>query len=283
VLNAIASAARRSTVPVMVGVVKALALHTSWLVFPKEGYMSIRYAYSLIGALSVATLVSNADVAFADRHKGTPATLVGCIMKESDYRELQGPGRGGWLNTGAGVGNEYILVNAVPGPINEQTAAEANCENMSGGRAYELKGPAERKRNLEAFVGHRIEVSGRIENAKTDLAVGTSGELVAGEPTGGPVNPRRRDLRLFEMRMDSFREIPIAQPVALFVEPEAAPVAPEPAPPAPAPEPQYQAPPAPYVAPPVVLPKTASPMELMGLLGLLSMGGAFGLRTWRLR
>jgi hypothetical protein len=254
----------------------------SWLVFPKEGYMSIRHAYSLIGALSVATLLSNADVAFADRHKGTPATLVGCIMKESDYREQQTGHNGGWLNTGAGVGNEYILVNAVPGPINEQTAAEANCENISGGRTYELKGPAERKRNLEAFVGHRIEVSGRIENAKTDVTVGTTGELVAGEPTGGPVNPRRRDLRLFEMRMDSFREIPIVQETVLFVEPEAAPVAPPP--PAPAPEPpvQYSAPPAPHPAP-VVLPKTASPMALMGLLGLLSMGGAFGLRTWRQR
>src|SRR5262245_8280944 len=267
----------------MVGVIQALALHMSWLVFPKEGYMSIRHAYSLIAALSVATLLSNADVAFAEKHKGTPATLVGCIMKESDYRAQYGPGRGGWLNTRAGVGNEYIIVNAVPGPVNEQTAAEANCENLSGGRTYELKGPAERKRNLEPFVGHRIEVSGRIENAKTDIAVGTTGELVAGEPTGGPINPRRRDLRLFEMRMDSFREIPIAQPVVLFVEPEAAPApAPEPAP-APAPEPQVQQP-APAPAPaPTVLPKTASPMELMGLLGLLSMGGAFGLRTWRLR
>jgi hypothetical protein len=244
--------------------------------------MSTRHAYSLIGALFVATLLSNADLAFADRHKGTPATLVGCIMKERDYRQQATGHNGGWLNTGAGVGNEYILLNAVPGPINEQTAAEANCENLSGGRTYELKGPAERKRNLEAFVGHRIEVSGLIESAKTDLTVGTSGEVIAGEPTGGPVNPRRRDLRLFEMRMDSFREIPIAQPVTLYVEPEAAP-APEPAP-APAPEPQvqYPAPAAPYT-PPVALPKTASPMELMGLLGLLSMGGAFGLRTWRQR
>jgi hypothetical protein len=267
----------------MVGVTKALALHMSWLVFPKEGYMSIRHAYSLTAALVVATLLSHDGVAFADRHKGTPATLVGCIMKESDYRQQATGHNGGWLNTGAGVGNEYILLNAVPGPINEQTAAEANCENLSGGRTYELKGPAERKRNLEPFVGHRIEVSGRIENAKTDVAVGTSGELVAGEPTGGPVNPRRRDLRLFEMRMDSFREIPIAQPVTLFVEPEAAPAAPPP-PPAYAPEPQVQqpAPAAPYT-PPVALPKTASPMALLGLFGLLSMGGAFGLRTWRQR
>jgi hypothetical protein len=251
--------------------------------------MSIRHAYSLIGALVAATLLlSDVDVAFADRHKGTPLTLVGCIMKERDWRALNGPGTGGWLNTGAGVGNEYILVNAIPGPIDSQTEAEATCSNVSGGRAYELKGPAERKRNLEAFVGRRIEVSGRLEDAKVDLTVGTSGEIVAGQPTGGPVNPRRRDLRLFEMRMDSFREIPIAQPVAAY--PEPAPVAPAPEPaPAPAPpaysEPAPAAPQAPAPAPVVreQLPKTASPMALLGLFGLLSMGGAFGLRTWRQR
>jgi hypothetical protein len=268
----------------MVGVIQALALHMSWLVFPKEGYMSIRHAYSLTAALVVATLLSHDGVAFADRHKGTPTTLVGCIMKERDWRAANGPGTGGWLNTGAGVGNEYILVNAIPGPVDQQTEAEAACSNVSGGRTYELKGPAERKRNLEPFVGRRIEVSGILEDAKVDLAVGTSGDIVAGEPTGGPVNPRRRDLRLFEMRMDSFREIPVIQEtVTLYVEPEAAPAAPPAPAPAPA-EPQVQqpAPAVPYT-PPVALPKTASPMELMGLLGLLSMGGAFGLRTWRLR
>jgi hypothetical protein len=246
--------------------------------------MSIRHSYSLFGVLVGAGLLSYAAVAFADKND-TPVTLVGCIMRESDYRELNGIHKGGWLNTGAGENNEYMLVNAIPGPVNEQTAAQASCSNLSGGQTFELKGSAERKRNLEPFVGQRIEVSGRMKHITTEVAVGTSGEVIATRPTGGPVNPRNRDLRLFEVKMDSFREIPIVQEAVLFVEPEAAPVAPEPAPPAPAPEPQVQqpAPAAPYTAPPVALPKTASPMELMGLLGLLSMGGAFGLRTWRQR
>jgi hypothetical protein len=258
----------------------------SWLVFPKEGYMSIRHSYSLFGVLVGAGLLSYAAVAFADKN-ATPVTLVGCIMRESDWRELNGHGSGGFLNTGAGENNEYILVNAIPGPVNEQTAAQASCSNVSGGQTFELKGGAERKRNLEPFVGQRIEISGRMKHIDTNVAVGTSGEVLATTPTGGRVNPRNRDLRLFEVKMDSFREIPIVQETVLFVEPEAAPAAPpapEPAP-APAPEPQVQqpAPAAPYAAPPVALPKTASPMELMGLLGLLSMGGAFGLRTWRQR
>jgi hypothetical protein len=256
----------------------------SWLVFPKEGYMSIRHSYSLFGALVGAGLLSYAAVAFADKND-TPVTLVGCIMRESEWRELNDRSSGGWLNTGAGTSNEYMLVNAIPGPVNEQTQAQANCSNVSGGQTFELKGSAERKRNLEPFVGQRIEISGRLKHITTEVAVGTSGEIVATEPTGGPVNPMNKDLRLFEVKMDSFREIPIVQEAVLFVEPEAAPVAPPPPPPAPAPEPQVQqpAPAAPYTPPPVALPKTASPMELMGLLGLLSMSGAFGLRTWRQR
>jgi hypothetical protein len=259
----------------------------SWLVFPKEGYMSIRHPYTLFGALVGAALLSYAAVAYADKD-ATPVTLVGCIMKESDWRELNDRSSGGFLNTGAGTSNEYMLVNAVPGPVNEQTEAQANCSNVSGGQTFELKGKAERKRNLEPFVGRRIEITGHMKHIDTHVAVGTSGEILATTPTGGRVNPMNRDLRLFEVKVDSFREIPIAQPVALLIEPEAAPApapAPEPAP-APAPEPQVQQPaqapqPAPAVREP--LPKTASPMALMGLLGLLSMGGAFGLRTWRQR
>ena len=276
---------------VTVGVTQAVALHMSWLVYPKEGYMSIRHAFSLIGALIGATLLSFAAVAFADDNDtDSPVTLVGCIMRESDWRAANDLTRGGWLNTSAGVGNEYMLLNAVPGPVDHQTAAQANCENMSGGQTIELKGKGERRRNFESFVGQRIEVSGSFAHSHTAIVDGQIVQFrrgaVAATDRGGPVNPRKRDLRLNELKVDSFREIPIVQETVgiLEVEPEAAPApAPEPAP-APAPEPQVQqpAPAAPYT-PPVALPKTASPMELMGLLGLLSMGGAFGLRTWRLR
>ena len=248
--------------------------------------MSIRHAFSLIGALIGATLLSFAAVAFADDND-SPVTLVGCIMRESDWREANGLGKGGWLNTGAGVGNEYMLLNAVPGPVDHQTEAQANCSNMSGGQTIELKGKGERKRNFESFVGRRIEVSGSFAHSHTAIVDGQIVQFRRGAITerdrGGPVNPRQRDLRLNEFKVDSFRDIPIVQETVGYVEiaPEAAPPAPEPAPaPAPA-EPQvYQ--PAPQPAP-ATLPKTASPMELMGLLGLLSMGGAFGLRTWRLQ
>jgi hypothetical protein len=267
-----------------------------WLVFPKEGYMSIRHAFSLIGA----ALVSYAAVAFTNTHdltaatrldEDTPVTLVGCVMKEKDYRKQHDLHKGGWLNSGAGTSNEYVLIDAVPGPVNTLTPAEADCSTRVGGRDYELKGGAERKRNLEAFIGRRIEISGVLDHADTEVTVGTSGDVVATRPTGGHISqPRALDLKLFEVKMDSFREIPIAQPVAVAIEegviaPAPAP-APEPPPAAAAPEPAPvpQAPaPAPAPAVREQLPRTASPMALAGLLGLLSMGGAFGLRTWRLR
>ena len=274
-------------------VMEALALHMSWLVFPKEGYMSIRPPYTLFGALVGAALLSYVAVAFADDNdKDAPVTFVGCIMRESDWREANGLSSGGWLNTGAGVGNEYMLLNAIPGSVDQQTQAQANCSNLSGGQTIELKGSGERRRNFEPFVGQRIEVSGHFAHHHTAIVDGQAvqirrGELTAGENErlfAGPVNPMKKDLRLIEVKVESFREIPIVQETVgiVEVEPEAA-APPEPAP-APAPEPQVQqpAPAAPYT-PPVALPKTASPMELMGLLGLLSMGGAFGLRTWRQR
>ena len=68
VLNAIASAARRQLFSLW-SAWKALALHMSWLVFPKEGYMSIRHSYSLFGALVGAGLLSYAAVAFADTER----------------------------------------------------------------------------------------------------------------------------------------------------------------------------------------------------------------------
>jgi len=87
------------------------------------------------------------------------------------------------------------------------------------------------------------------------------------------------DLELFEVNVESFRELPIAaepQPVAAL--PPGQPVTEAPA------EPPAAAPEAPQEPAPVVreqLPRTASPIALAGLLGLLSLGGAFGLRTWR--
>src|SRR5688572_7669365 len=49
----------------------------------------------------------------ASRQPETPVTLVGCVMREPDYRKSTDSGRGGPLATGLGSGNEFVLVNAM--------------------------------------------------------------------------------------------------------------------------------------------------------------------------
>jgi hypothetical protein len=174
-----------------------------------------------------------------------------------------------------------VLIDSRPGPVREITQAEANCANVGTGRAYELTGDAED--DLEAFIGRRIEISGMLKDAKTELEVDATGAVVATRPTGG-VDPRNRDLRLFEVNVEAFREIPIARPRQAYVEP----VTEAPAPPVevatagemtqapPQPAPMVEAP-----APREHLPRTASPLPLVGLIGLLSLAGAIGAHTLR--
>jgi hypothetical protein len=214
--------------------------------------------------------------------KDTPVTLVGCIQRESEYRRANGIGSGNF-----GMGDEYVLIDSSPGPVREITQAEANCANAGTGRAYELTGDAED--DLEAFIGHRIEISGMLKDAKTELEVDATGAVIATRPTGG-VDPRNRDLRLFEVNVEAFREIPIARPRQAYVEPVAEAPAHAPEPPAevatagemtqaqPQPAPMVQA-----QAPREHLPRTGSPLPLVGLIGLLSLAGALGAHTLQRR
>src|SRR5687768_16188844 len=118
----------------------------------------------------------------------TPIYLVGCIQKESDYRQQHGIGKGGFLGTGGGSGDEYVLVNASRGT----DGTTGDCAAAAGGDAYELTGSGES--DLKQFVGQRVAISGMLKEADIDPATG--------RPTGGN-DPAGRDLRLFEVEMKS--------------------------------------------------------------------------------
>ena len=207
-----------------------------------------------------------------DSQSGTPITLVGCIQREADYRRATDSGRGGVAATGVGLGNEYVLVNASSAGTGSTAGASADCSAATGGEAYELTGRGER--DLERYVGQRVELVGMLKRAGTNAPVGTSG--TATQPSGG-FDPLRQDLRLNEVEVTSvrgFAAAPASAPAA---------VAPEPAPQAdtPAPRPTERA--DPVVTPQIELPGTASPIPLAGLAGLLSLCGAAGLRAYRRR
>ena len=216
-----------------------------------------------------------------DHHK-LPVTAVGCLQREKDYRHQHDSGRGGFLRTGAGDGDEYILVNATVGVasmhVEPATEAEsANClASPDNGQAIELTGHGEK--DLDPLVGRRVVISGMLKNAKHDPeAVGTSGAFTP-VPRSGGVDILGSELELREINVDSFALAPV-----LIPRKEAAIAPAEPAPIAAAPEPAPQ--PAPATEEAVIiaeeLPKTASPLPTLGLIGLLSLAGAFGLRLFR--
>ena len=217
-----------------------------------------------------------------DHHK-LPVTAVGCLEREKDYRKQHSEGRGGFLRTGNGASNEYILVNAMIGvsSMHVEPVTEAESVNCLGspdnGQAFELTGHNEK--NLYPLVGRRVVINGMLKHAKHDpQAVGTSGTFTP-VPTNGGIDITGGELALREINVEAFALAPVAAPVRE----EAAIVAPEPAPepaPQPAPEPQAapEPAPAPAPAPEPELPKTASPLPAIGLIGLIALAGAFGFR-----
>ena len=205
---------------------------------------------------------------------GTPITLVGCVQRETDYRRATDAGRGGVAATGVGLGNEYVLVNASRAGTASTSGNSADCSSATGGDAYELTGKGEV--DLERYVGQRVELVGMLKRTGTNAPVGTSGTATAERPSGG-FDPLGQDLRLQEVELTSVRQFAAAPP------PAPAAVAPEPAPQAETPAPRPTERPDTAVSPQIELPRTASPIALAGLAGLLSLCGAAGLRAYRRR
>jgi len=220
---------------------------------------------------AVLTLVTPGNAQYEAPER--PITLVGCVQQESEYRRHHARGPGGPLQSGLGRGNDYVLVDAIeiqPGQA-LPAGTDLSCTASLGGRAYEMKGSNES--SLRAFVGRRIEVTGIRQKAEV--------RTPEGQPTGGITGgPQNFDLEVFEVSVASFREPTVAEApraaIATVREMEVPPqVTPTPAPAEP--EPVATA----GVQARAALPKTATPLPFTGLLGLLSVAAALGLRLAR--
>jgi hypothetical protein len=157
-----------------------------------------------------------------------------------------------------GEKERYVLALPRRGPVD--SVPDGTCTAANGAAALDIdneeKGPI-----TDAALGHWVEIRGRLER----------------ETDQNPDNLRELDVL-------AFRLIPVVAPRAAAPAPAPAP-APAAAPaPAPAPAPVAAAPaPAPAPEPPRALPRTASPLPLVGLAGMLLLAGGLALRSFRFR
>ena len=241
--------------------------------------MSTRFTRSVLTAAVLACAFAGWDSRPALAQHRMAVTAVGCLQGEREYRRDHESSK--FAGTGVGLNDEYVLVDAVIGgpsmniaPISEQESANCGAARANG-QAFELKGKAES--GLSSYLGRRVVIRGMLLHAKHD-SVGTDGTFTP-NPTDGGYDILNHDLAIREINVETVSLVPVAvaaknEPTIIGApepQPEPAP-APEAAAPAPEPAPQAPAPAAP------TLPKTASPLPMIGLLGLLSMMGAFGLR-----
>ena len=248
--------------------------------------MKTRYTYAVIGAAVLLSAMPASSAAQTTAQTTTPSTitLVGCLQTEGDYRRAQDAGKGGVLSTGAGLGNEYVLIQTegAGGPGGYAANANVDCKSSTAfaGTSYEMTGT--RERELKQFVGRRVEITGELKNADA-----------SGRPGGFDPAFISQDLRLNEINVASFREAPMAAqasaaPAVAETQPTQAAQtqAVQPQSPEPAPRETYgttgQTEQTGTVASAQTeLPRTASPLALYGLLGLFSLGGAVALRRVR--
>ena len=179
--------------------------------------------------------------------KDTSATVVGCLMKETDYRKAHGLGKGAL--GGTGLGDEYVLVDAsVVSPGASENGSGACSENAAG-MAYRTTGHLEK--DLKPFLGQRVEVTGHFQHAK-------DATMTSVDP--GKLPP--------EIVVRSYHAPSAAAASNQVAEHSATP---------PAPAAETTRP----TGTSGKLPKTAGEEPLIGLLGLLALGSGFSLRIRR--
>ena len=153
--------------------------------------------------------------------------------------------------------DQYILANPVPGPVD--SVPDGRCSATIDERAFDLD-KTHRSGMNESLLGHWVEINGRLEKETHD---------------------RLDNLR--ELSALSFRVVPVVPPpVEVAVVERIAP-------------PEIQQTPTPRVETrqeetpvattgtlPETLPKTASPLQGIGLLGLFGLAGGLALRVNRL-
>lgn len=121
-----------------------------------------------------------------DKDKAALQTFTGCLMTEPDYRRAHNLGKGAL--GGAGLGDEYVLVDVTVSPASPDTPSSSQKSSSSTrnpsrtagvagscsdqGTAYRLTGSQEKQ--LKGMVGSEVTVEGRFKHADDVAEAGTS-------------------------------------------------------------------------------------------------------------
>ena len=187
------------------------------------------------------------DGSLLPQEESGQVTAVGCLVKGGTVR--------------GGDKNRYTLARPKRGPAT--SVPEATCTADAGADALDLDNESGQAGVTDAMVGRWVEITGRLER----------------ETSKDPDDLRELDVKTVKLMPVVVPKppAPAPAPAPAAAEPRPTPRAPEPTPPPPA------AAPAPAPEAPRSLPKTASPVPVIGLAGLLSLGVGFTIRSFRLR
>jgi hypothetical protein len=206
--------------------------------------MSLRYVCGAVAALALSIGAPAVTPAYAQSQELLPPEESGPVTAA------------GCLTIGGKNGDQYVLTHVVPGPL--ASVPEATCTAAADVLDIDLDHAQQHGLN-QSLIGRWIEVDGTLEK-ETHIT---------------PHNQR-------ELRVKSFRMVPVVPPREAAAAPAPAPQLEQPAAPTSSdttPTTVEERPVATTGEVPPALPKTASPIPLIGLLGLLSLAGGLALRS----
>jgi hypothetical protein len=116
-------------------------------------------------ALVAAALPASSQSRKTDKTNEVSAkrvTLIGCVELEKEYRAELGARAGGPLASGAGQGDEYVLVRAKAAPANGESQTSKEAVATAGQQGdYLLTGRFENE--LKRMIGRQVEVVGVVQ------------------------------------------------------------------------------------------------------------------------